>query len=110
MIDFLTSYKKKNVETHTGIGVAHIILEFLKKIDVKIEDCRGQSYDNATNMSSNYKGMQTIIKEKSKNAIYIPCCAHSLNLVGQCAVDCCIPATSFFGFVKKLYVFFSSST
>ena len=99
-----------DIETHTGIGITHIILEFLKKIDVKIEDCRGQSYDNATNMSGKYKGMQAIIKEKSKNAIYIPCCAHSLNLVGQCAVDCCIPATSFFGFVQKLYVFFSSST
>ena len=99
-----------DIETHTGSGIAHIILEFFKKIEVNIEDCSGQSYDNASNMSGKYKGMQAIIKEKSKNAMYIPCCAHSLNLVGQCAVDCCIPATSFFGFVQKLYVFFSSST
>ncbi|KAI6655857.1 Zinc finger MYM-type protein 1-like [Oopsacas minuta] len=55
-----------DIETHTGIGIAHIILEFLKKIEVKIEDCRGQSYDNASNMSGKYKGMQAIIKEKEQ--------------------------------------------
>ena len=28
-----------------------ILLEQLEKLDIKIEDCRGQSYDNASNMS-----------------------------------------------------------
>lgn len=34
------------------------------------------------------------------------CIAHSLNLVGQSAVDCCVEAVSFFGFVKEVHNFF----
>ena len=43
-------------------------------------------------------------------AIYIPCCAHFLNLIGQCAVDCCQTAVALFDFVQYMYVFFSAST
>uniref|UniRef100_H3A9U5 DUF4371 domain-containing protein n=1 Tax=Latimeria chalumnae TaxID=7897 RepID=H3A9U5_LATCH len=59
--------------------------------------------------SGKYQGMQAWIRERSENAVYIPCCAHSLNLVGQCAVDC-FTAISFFSFVQKAYVFFAAST
>ncbi|XP_055843517.1 uncharacterized protein LOC129910240 [Episyrphus balteatus] len=38
------------------------------------------------------------------------CAAHSLNLVGVRAAECCIGAISFFGFVHTLYNFFSAST
>lgn len=33
-----------------------------------------------------------------------------MNLVGQSAVDCCVEAVSFFGFVQEVYKFFSAST
>lgn len=36
--------------------------------------------------------------------------AHSLNLVGACAAECCLEAVSFFGFIQSLYNFFSAST
>ncbi|KAL4090277.1 hypothetical protein QTP88_025149 [Uroleucon formosanum] len=42
---------------------------------------RGQTYDNAINMSRQYSGLQTRIKEINPLADYIPCSAHSLNLV-----------------------------
>ena len=54
--------------------------------------------------------MQTIIRQKSPNAVFVPCSGHSLNLVGQAAVDCCREAVSFFDCVQKLYTFFSGST
>lgn len=34
----------------------------------------------------------------------------SLNLVGQSAMDCCVEAVYFFGYVQTLYTFFSAST
>uniref|UniRef100_H3B9S8 Uncharacterized protein n=1 Tax=Latimeria chalumnae TaxID=7897 RepID=H3B9S8_LATCH len=101
---------KYDFETHSSQDIAKSLLQFFEKIGVNIADCRGQSYDNASNLSGKYQGMQAWIRERSENAVYIPCCAHSLNLVGQCAVDCCFTAISFFSFVQKLYVFFAAST
>ena len=48
--------------------------------------------------------------KKIINLFYIPCMAHSLNLSGVSAAESCVNAVSFFGFVEKLYVFFSAST
>ena len=43
-------------------------------------------------------------------ALYVPCAAHSLNLIGVCAVESCVEATNFFSLVQKLFTFFSAST
>ena len=43
-------------------------------------------------------------------AIFISCFAHSLNLVGSSAVDCCPTAVKYFDFVQIAYTFFSAST
>ena len=95
---------------HTGHQLADIILEFIEDNGISLKDLRGQSYDNAANMSGKYKGMQAIIKERNHQAEYIPCVAHSLNLVGKCVAECCQSAVRFFMFVQGLYVFFSAST
>ncbi|KAL4090007.1 hypothetical protein QTP88_024920 [Uroleucon formosanum] len=49
----------------------------------------GQTYDNAMNMSGQYSGLQARIKEINPLADFIPCSAHSLNLIGTCAASCC---------------------
>jgi ribose 5-phosphate isomerase RpiB len=72
-----------------GAALAEEIFQFLREHDIKFEDCRGQSYDNASNMSGAYNGVQALLSNKNESADYIPCQAHSLNLVGKCAVDCC---------------------
>uniref|UniRef100_H3BEC3 DUF4371 domain-containing protein n=1 Tax=Latimeria chalumnae TaxID=7897 RepID=H3BEC3_LATCH len=88
-------------ETHSSQDIAKSLLQFFVKIGVNTADCWGQSYNNVSNFSGKYQGMQAWNKERSENVVYIPCCAHSLNLVGQSAVDCCFTATSFFSFVQK---------
>lgn len=98
------------VRGHTGEHLANTLLLFLKENGISILDCRGQSNDNASNMSGKYNGMQALIRQKNMLAEYIPCYGHSLNLVGQSAVKCCPEAVLFFDFVQKLYVFFSTST
>ena len=99
-----------NISSHTGEQLALYLTDFLAKNEIDIGLCRGQSYDNASNMSGKYTGMQAHIKMKNGLADYIPCASHSLNLVGQSAVDCCIEAISFFGLTQELYNFFSAST
>ncbi|XP_055908461.1 zinc finger MYM-type protein 1-like [Eupeodes corollae] len=96
--------------SHKGEEQAEAILKFLNKYHINIKNARGQSYDNASNMSGCYNGLQAHIKKINSLAHYIPCASHSLNLVGVRAAECSIGAISFFGFVQTLYNFFSAST
>ena len=96
--------------SHSGESLANTVLEFLRDTGIDITRCRGQTYDNASNMSGRYSGMQKLIKDVVATADYIPCAAHSLNLVGAAAVGSCPEAVSFFGLVQQIYNFFSAST
>ena len=98
------------MQGHSGQQIADILLNFLAAHDINIADCRGQSYDNASNMSGKYNGMQAIIREQNELAVYVPCAAHSLNLVGQFAASCCQLVQGFFDFLHRLFSFFVAST
>lgn len=99
-----------DIKSHTGENLAKVVLTYLKdECQINFSNCRGQSYDNAANMSGVYKGMQAKIREENEYAIYIPCAGHSLNLVGRSAVDSCLEAVRFFSTIQGLYVFFSAS-
>ena len=85
------------LKSHTGEDMANDVLQYLCEVcEIDLSKCRGQSYDNAANMAGRYKGMQQKLLEKNKYAVFIPCTAHSLNLVGRSAVDCCLNAVNFF--------------
>ena len=49
------------------------------------------------------------MKEIIKYADFVPCAAHSLNLVGVEAVSIVTPIIDYFGILQRLYVFFSES-
>ncbi|KAF2885343.1 hypothetical protein ILUMI_20812 [Ignelater luminosus] len=83
---------------------------FHENRDVLIKDCRGQNYDNASNMSGKYAGLQAKIEEKCKFATFVPCVGHSLNLIGVHAAGCVSEITSYFQIVQKLYNLFLCST
>ena len=61
-------------------------------------------------MAGKYRSVQTLIRERSPLAFYIPCFGHSLNLVGINAVDSVPKALDFFGFIQNVYTFLSAST
>ena len=88
-----------NIFSHTGQSLADTLLQYLTKQRIYFNYCRGQTYNSAGNMSGKYIGMQRILKNKNSLADYIPCACHSLNLVGQSSVDCCVEAVSYFGFL-----------
>ena len=48
--------------------------------------------DNSANMSGKYNGMQAKLCDINPLALYVPCAAHSLHLIGVCAVECCVEA------------------
>ena len=64
------------------MGIAEEILEKLIKDGLDIMDSRGQGYDNGSNMSGKYSGVQAHVLRINNLAIYVPCSAHTLNLAG----------------------------
>ncbi|XP_060861796.1 52 kDa repressor of the inhibitor of the protein kinase-like [Metopolophium dirhodum] len=95
---------------HKALDLTKAITNTLKSHDIDISDCRGQSYDNASNMSGQYSGVQGRIKEINPLVYYVLCSAHSLNLVGISSAESCSQASMFIGFIQQLYYFFSAST
>ena len=94
------------MDSHNAEHVQDKLLAFLNENGIDIGKCQGQSYDNASNMSTRYNGLQARIKQLNEFAEYVPCFAHLLNLVRKCAAECCKEASIFFAFVKNIYTFF----
>ena len=95
----------------TGEQIAKNLLQFLKDRSISIQDCRAQGYDNRANIcpASTKAFKAYIILKINALVIYSPCACHTLNLCGVNAAECCPDAVTFFGSVKKLFTFFSSS-
>jgi len=98
------------IESHTGEALCESVLRVLEEMGIDIANCRGQCYDNAANMSGVYKGLQARIKEINPLVEWVPCAAHTLNLVGVNSVNCCFETADFFQFVQNLFNFCSKST
>jgi len=81
-------------------------LNVFDKCDVNMAICRDQSYDNASNTSGVYNGIQAKVKQLNSLADYVPCSSHSLNLVGGCATVCSEERSIFILFHQKdIYIF-----
>lgn len=95
---------------HKGEDMEKAVINTLESLNLNISDCRGQSYDNASNMSGCYKGLQNRIKEQNPLAHYVPCAAHSLQLVGSTAAESSSSSVEYFALAQQMYNFFHSST
>ena len=93
------------MEGHKAEQVAETIFSVISSAGIDIKGCIGQSYDNARNMAGKYHSVRSLVREQNPLAIYIPCCGHSLNLVGKEAVRNVSEATAFFDFVTELVQF-----
>ncbi|XP_066958859.1 uncharacterized protein [Macrobrachium rosenbergii] len=92
-----------------GLGLSSLILKKLMELNIPFDDCRGQSYDNGANKKGRNKGVQGRLLEKNPRALYVPCGAHSLNLVVSDAATASTDATKYFSNVQKLYSLSSAS-
>lgn len=103
-VDFIQLYDT------TGFNITNVFLDKLREFNVNLEDMRGQGYDNGANMRGNHSGVQARILELNPRAFYVPCNAHTLNLVLNDSANCCLEAVSFFSLIQGIYNFFSVST
>lgn len=98
-----------NCNKKTGADIADLIKKTLEEHNIPLDKCRGQGYDNGSNMKGQYEGAQSHILRVSPLAVYSPCGNHSLNLVGVDSAQSCTKAITFFGVVQKFYNILSSS-
>ncbi|KAB0790831.1 hypothetical protein PPYR_15133 [Photinus pyralis] len=61
----------KPLRGHLSADIEEDVLEALKDMELDIKNCRGQSYDNAANMSGRYKGLQARIREHTDEEFYV---------------------------------------
>lgn len=94
----------------TGEGLTAFLLNYLKELNIDIKDMRGQGYDNGANMKGKHNGLQKRILDINPRAFFVPCAAHSLNLVVNDAAKSSLEVTNFFGIIQEIYGFFSAST
>uniref|UniRef100_A0A8C9YGK0 TTF-type domain-containing protein n=1 Tax=Sander lucioperca TaxID=283035 RepID=A0A8C9YGK0_SANLU len=99
------------IESHTGENLAECVVAMVESLGLELSNCRGQSYDNASNMSGKYNGLQAHLKKRNPLIHYVPCTAHSLNLVGVNTIEASSPEVgNYFTMLQSLYTFCSSST
>ena len=99
----------EDCEKKKGKDIADLLCVDLQKNGIDLQHCRGQGYDNGSNMSGIYNGLQALILQKNPQAIFCPCSAHSLNLCDVHAGESSAVVKSFFGNIQKLYNLFSGS-
>jgi len=99
------------ITSHTGESLANCVMSVLENLGLELSNCRGQAYDNASNMSGRYNGLQAHLKKSNPLIHYIPCAAHSLNLVGVNSIDRCGNEVSkYFDLIQSIYNFTTAST
>ena len=81
---------------HKALEMFDGLTKFSTTNDIDLENCRDQSYDNASAMSGKYNSLQVKVAAKNKLAEWIPCTGHSLNLVVKAAAECCPASVAFF--------------
>lgn len=98
------------MEESTGLFITDTLLKELENLSLNFQDLRGQGYDNGSNMKGKDSGVQKRILDLNPRALFVPCSAHSLNLVVNDAARSSVESTNFFDLAHQVYVFFAGST
>ena len=119
-LGYIIRYVDKGVINEKPIGAYHMtqvdaasltssIIEITENLKLNWNYLIAQCYDGASVMSGAYSGVQTQIRDKAPQAVYVHCHAHRLNLVLVQTVRNISDVNAFFQSVQQLYVFLSQS-
>lgn len=75
--DFTGLYQIDNTSAQT---ITDSIQDVLVRLNISLSQCRGQTYDGASAMSSPKSGVQKKIKDEQPKELYNHCHGHRLNL------------------------------
>ncbi|XP_054289677.1 zinc finger MYM-type protein 1-like [Macrosteles quadrilineatus] len=106
---FITFIRPKG---HDAESVSETIFEVLEQLnlDKTPDKVIAQSYDGASVMSGQHTGVQARVKSKYKNANFVHCYAHQLNLIIERSATQNKQVKIFFSNIEGFSSFFSQST
>ncbi|CAF3939864.1 unnamed protein product [Rotaria sordida] len=87
----------------TGEALTDLLIKWLKKLNLNLQNLVGQCYDGASNMRGEYQGVAARLSQIAPLGIYIHCNGHVLNL---CLIDVSARVPSVrdtFGVFSSLY-------
>ena len=84
------------VDVTTSLGFFNELINVITKLQLNINDIRGQGYDNGSNMKGNKLGVQRKLLDINPKAFYTPYGSHNINLVLCDMANSCTKAVSFF--------------
>ena len=92
----------------TGAAIKDLITGAVAHLGLPMDDCHGQCYDGAGNMSGRLNGASSLIRAEHDKAIYLHCMNHRPNL---CVADMCqLPLVrNMMDIVRRLSEFFDNS-
>ncbi|CAF3901627.1 unnamed protein product [Rotaria sordida] len=93
----------ERIATMTGEALTDLLIKWLKKFNLNLQNLVGQCYDGASNMRGEYQGVAARLSQIAPLGIYIHCNGHVLNL---CLIDVSARVPSVrdtFGVVSSLY-------
>lgn len=93
----------------TGEFFYDFLIQKLNHLALNIDHMRGQGYDNGSNMSGKHIGLQKRILDNYPRALFMPCNAHTLNLVINDAAKISFSTIDFFQNVSAIYNYFCAS-
>ena len=83
-------------DSTTADALVAIIRDTLLRLNIKLENCRGQCYDGAGVMSGRRSGVAKTLQDEEKRAVFTHCYGHALNLAaGDCIKQCKIIQSAF---------------
>jgi hypothetical protein len=98
------------VKSTTGESLYQLLSDSIAACGLSINNLVGQSYDGASNMSGQFKGVATRMKEVAPICLYIHCYGHLLNLALVKALSSVSSLKYCMGSVQSLYVFLEGSS
>ena len=96
-------------ESATVEGVFNLLKANLNRLSIDIQNCIGDSFDGAANMSGQYRGVQARISEVVDNHVHVWCYAHTLNLVLGDTTSSTAPSMSLFSLLNPTATFVRGS-
>ena len=86
--DFIGFYELENIKSNT---IVRVMKDILIRTHLSLDNCRGQTYDGASNIMGKKSGVSTQIPIEQPKAIAIHCQGHSLSLsvkslTSECAI------------------------
>ena len=72
-----------SLESTLAESVIFTIKDVLLRMNLRLENCRGQCHDGASSMSGQKSGVAKMMMDLEHRALYTHCYGHALNLAAQ---------------------------